>query len=83
MRELRAPQTPKLDLRWRRIAAEREGREGDGVREGEEREGRDNERRDGSKGKRWALADLGGKGTMAPGPWLLKMPDIVLFLCMS
>ena len=44
----------------------REGREGDGVREGEEREGRGNERRDGSEGKRWALANFGGKGTIGP-----------------
>ena len=32
-----------------------------------------------AKGKRWALADFGGKGTI----WRLKMPDAVLFLCMS
>jgi len=44
-----------------------------------EREGRDNERRDGSEGKRWALADFGGKGTI----WPLKMPDVVLFICIS
>jgi len=33
----------------------------------------------GEKGKRWALADFGGKWTM----WPLKMPDVVLFLCIS
>ena len=51
LRELSAPQTPKLDLRGR-TAAEREGREGDGVKEGEERDDRDNERRDQSEGKK-------------------------------
>jgi len=33
----------------------------------------------GAKGKRWALADVRGKGTI----WPLKMPDVVLFLCIS
>ena len=63
---LSAPQTPKLDLRGPHCT-EREGRETYGViREMEEREGRDNERRDGSEGKRWALADFGGQEDHGP-----------------
>ena len=57
LRELSAPQTPKLDLRGPH-AAEREGRKGDGVREGEEMEGRDSERMDRS--------DFGGQGDHGP-----------------
>ena len=57
----------------------RKGREGDGVTEGEEREGRGNERRDGSEGKKVGIGGFWGKGTI----WPLKMPDVVLFLCIS
>jgi len=45
----------------------REGREGDGVREGEEREGRGNERRDGSEEKKVDIGGCWGQGDqMAP-----------------
>jgi len=33
----------------------------------------------GAKRERWALADFGGKGTT----WPLRMPDVVLLICIS
>ena len=54
---------PKLDLRGPHCS--REGREeGDGVREEEEREVGAMKEGTGAKGKRWALADFGGKGPL-------------------
>ena len=80
LRELSALQTPKLDLRGPHCSREL----GKGGKEMVSRKGRKwrvGAMKEGTvaKGKRWALADFGGKGTI----WPLKMPDVVLFLCIS
>jgi len=74
---LGAPHYPKLDLRGRL----QRGKGGKEIVLGKGRKGRVEAMKEGTaaKGKRWALADFGGEGTI----WPLKLPDVVLFLCIS